>query len=178
MWYDCLISSLDLLRCYGVHPNLLGNPHIWLGMDAIWDKLLPGCLPVKLVCIAVGADFRVKDIYDRLMLENHEHIVTAKCCMYTVSPLTLFDWNTEYADNVDTCSIIKNLLTHNCTDLPSSLISGVHKGYKYHFTKSRLIITGDKIFMSTAPDGHTIYRVDYRSIFYLLTALWSLPLGS
>ena len=48
-WYARPISSLEFLRCYGVHPNLLDNPHIWLGMDVILDQLLPGCLPIKLV---------------------------------------------------------------------------------------------------------------------------------
>ena len=46
-WYARLISSLELLRYYGVHTNLLHNPHIWLGMDVVLNEPVPGCLSLS-----------------------------------------------------------------------------------------------------------------------------------
>ena len=61
----------------------------------------------------------------------------------TINPI----WLEYYVDDADTCYIIKGLLTHKCTELSSSLVSGSHKGYKQHLSKGHMIIVGDMFIL-------------------------------
>ena len=100
-------STLELLLAYSIAKTLLLNPEIWLSYDSLIDQLLPGCLPMCLASTAASSPNCMNHIYDELVYDNNEHFIGAQCFLLTPAPSSLFNWTVAYAQDNDTCAIIK-----------------------------------------------------------------------
>ena len=95
-WYAHPCSTLELLLAYSIAKTLLSNPAIWLSYNFLIYQLLPGCLPICLASTSARSPIHMNRIYDELLCDNNEHLISAQCFILTPTPLSLFNWSVAY----------------------------------------------------------------------------------
>lgn len=74
---------------------------------------------------------RLHHAYDHHLNSNTEDNNNAYCLLQPMSPFTILNWKTAYAEDKDTKLIKKCLLSHKTSCIPDLLVKIVSMGYRH-----------------------------------------------
>ena len=101
--------------------------------------------------------------------------MAAHRCLYSVFPLTLFDWKSVYSADEDTKKILTALRINKPSAVPADVIQSVHMSYRHHLKKGHIVLLGEKLLLFKPINMNTkLIFFDYSSTLHLPQVIWKL----
>ena len=142
-WFTRGLSTLELLRLYGVNDTHLNNPTTLFRLDHAADNLLPCCVPSNFRNTFMNAnDSPWTELSSTLALGPDLHTSSSQCFVIsstTAAPCTL-DWTAAYHRDKDTNAIISNFRKEKPQVWSPAILATIHSSY-HSFLKAGHIQT-------------------------------------